>query len=454
MILPLARRLAAATLLLTGLSACGGGTEPEPAIRLAMVTQPVGAVNGSLLATQPVVALQTASGGTASGANGTVSAYLTGPGTLSGTTTVTAVDGLATFTNLRVTGAGSFTLAFSSAGLTATTSTPFTMAPLPATHLAVALQPTTSNSGSPLTVQPNVTLLDDGGSIATAATTPVTASIASGTGTLSGTLTVTPVNGIAVFTNLMVAGSGAFTLRFTAGSLTPATTNTFVVLGPPASLTFETQRVIVGVGSTYATAPVLRDASGDALSSAPNFLSRNPGVVSVDSRGVLTAVAKGQAVVRAAVPGNSAIADSMLVVVPATGGTALYTSYTGFTVRADSTVTITVYMDTRSSGARIASGQVDVRFTPGQLAYVSTTPDATVAPAVNDGSASTGIVRLSFASTAGYSGITPIAQLTFHAAAVAGATGSLQLVASELSAADYSDLLPNVVQVTQALVLR
>lgn len=454
MILTLARRVAAATLLLAGLSACGGGTEPEPASRLAMATQPIGAVNGSLLATQPVVLLQTASGGTATGATNTVSASLSGPGSLSGTTTVTAVDGVATFTNLRVTGTGNFTLVFSSSGLASATSAEFTMAPLPATHLAIALQPTTSNSGSLLTVQPGVALLDSTSAIATAATTPVTASIASGTGSLSGTLTVTPVNGIATFTNLMIAGSGAHVLRFTAGSLTPTTTTSFIVLGPPASLSFETRRVLVDAGGTYTTAPVLRDAAGDILSSAPNFVSRNTAAVTVDSRGVLTAVAKGQAVVRAAVPGNSAIADSMLVVVPAAGGTVLYTSFTGFVVNHDSTITVTLYMDTRSSGARIASGQVDVRFTPGQLTYLSSTPDPAVAPAVNDGSASTGVVRFSFASTAGFAGITPIAQLTFRATSTIGVAGSLQLVASELTATDYSDLLPNAVQVTQPIVLR
>ena len=97
---------------------------------------------------------------------------------------------------------------------------------------------------------------------------------------------------------------------------------------------------------------------------------------------------------------------------------------------------------------------MDVRFTPGQLTYLSSTPDPAVAPAVNDGSASTGVVRFSFASTAGFAGITPIAQLTFRATSTIGVAGSLQLVASELTATDYSDLLPNAVQVTQPIVLR
>jgi hypothetical protein len=411
-------------------------------------------MNGFLLGTQPAVAVQTASGGIATNAANAVTASLTGPGSLGGTTTVSAVNGVATFTNLRVSGSGSFTLTFAASGLTPATSAAFTIAPLPATHLAVVAQPTGSNSGSPLPVQPAIALLDDNGSPAIAATTPVSVSISLGTGTLTGTTTVTPVNGVATFTNLVLSGSGQHVLRFTAGGLLPATTGAFVVLGPPVALTFETRRVLVNAGGTYATAPVLRDASGDVLSSAPNFVSRDAAVVTVDSRGVLTSVAKGQAVVRASVPGNALIADSMLVIVPAVAGTALYTSLNGFTLPPDSVVTVAIYMDTRSSGKRIASGQIDVRFTPGQLAYLSITPDATVAPTVNDGSASSGVVRLSFANPAGFDGVTPIARITFRSAAQAGSTGSVQLVASELSASDFTDLLSSVVQVTQAIVLR
>ena len=53
----------------------------------------------------------------------------------------------------------------------------------------------------------------------------MTAALASGSGTLSGTTTVNAVNGVATFTDLMIAGSGAHTIAFTAASLASATSD-------------------------------------------------------------------------------------------------------------------------------------------------------------------------------------------------------------------------------------
>jgi hypothetical protein len=59
----------------------------------------------------------------------------------------------------------------------------------------------------------------------------VVASIASGTGTLSGTTTVAAVAGIATFTNLVItATAGNFTLTFTPTSLTPVTSSSLTII--------------------------------------------------------------------------------------------------------------------------------------------------------------------------------------------------------------------------------
>jgi len=74
---------------------------------LAFTTQPVGAGPGEVFTPQPVVAIQDNFGNTVTGATGAVTLSIT-PGTdtegatLSGTTTVNAVNGVATFTNLSV----------------------------------------------------------------------------------------------------------------------------------------------------------------------------------------------------------------------------------------------------------------------------------------------------------------------------------------------------------------
>src|SRR5688572_19599623 len=66
--------------------------------RLEVVTQPSGAVPGAILNVQPVVQIQDPSDKPVTTSTAQVTATLaTGVGTLSGTTTVSAVNGVATF---------------------------------------------------------------------------------------------------------------------------------------------------------------------------------------------------------------------------------------------------------------------------------------------------------------------------------------------------------------------
>ncbi len=109
------------------------------------------------------------------------------------------------------------------------------------TSLLVQLQPAGAISGSNLATQPVVSVRDAIGSIVIGSTDQVTAAIASGTGTLSGTSTVPAVNGVAKFSNLTVTGSGAHTVEFTSGVLAPDTSSGFTVVLPPTKLFLATQ---------------------------------------------------------------------------------------------------------------------------------------------------------------------------------------------------------------------
>ena len=101
---------------------------PPPATRLGFTQEPPGSLflNGSF--SVEVTAFD-AQGGTATGFTGVVSLTLQGPiaaGGLSGTTSVNAVNGIATFNNLKVTGlCTGCTLVATSPGLTGATSTSF-----------------------------------------------------------------------------------------------------------------------------------------------------------------------------------------------------------------------------------------------------------------------------------------------------------------------------------------
>jgi len=88
-----------------------------------------------------------------------------------------------------------------------------------------------------------VRIVDANGNTVTSSTVNVVVTIASGTGTLSGTTTVAAVAGVATFTNLAITGTaGAFTLTFTPTGLTPVTS---------ASITL----TVIASGGSAAPAP-------------------------------------------------------------------------------------------------------------------------------------------------------------------------------------------------------
>ena len=94
-------------------------TCPSEAPRGFVSTQPIGAASGSALGTQPVIHLRDSSSNILTGSTASVRASIaSGSGTLTGTTTVAAVAGIATFTNLVITGTpGPFTLTFTPVGV-------------------------------------------------------------------------------------------------------------------------------------------------------------------------------------------------------------------------------------------------------------------------------------------------------------------------------------------------
>jgi hypothetical protein len=91
-----------------------GGSGGGIATHIVVATQPAGAVTGVAFTTQPVVRLQDALNANVLEAGVTVTAYLSsGSGTLGGTTQVTTnASGIATFTNLSITGTGAHTVSF------------------------------------------------------------------------------------------------------------------------------------------------------------------------------------------------------------------------------------------------------------------------------------------------------------------------------------------------------
>ena len=208
-------------------------TTAGPASKAMITTEPSGAAAGTAFTTQPVVRITDSLGNTVTTSTVNVVASIasgTG-GTLSGTTTVAAVNGVATFTNLVLSGSpGSFTLTFTPTSLTTATSNSFALSVGAASEVMITTQPAGAFDGIEFSTQPIVKITDAGGNTITSSTASVVATIAFGSGTLNGTTAVAAVNGVATFTNLKITGTGNHTLTFTpAGGLTAATSNTLNV---------------------------------------------------------------------------------------------------------------------------------------------------------------------------------------------------------------------------------
>ena len=196
--------------------------------------QPSNALTQATITPAVQVLVEDSTGTVVTTATNPVTLALVGGTGLGGTLTVTPQNGVATFSNLSVSNAGSYTLSASSPTLTSATSTGFTItAPsLPtAVKLAFSVQP--SNALTQATITPAVQVLveDSSGTVVTTATNPVTLALVGGTG-LAGTLTVTPQNGVATFSNLSVSTAGSYTLSASSPTLTSATSTGFTISTP------------------------------------------------------------------------------------------------------------------------------------------------------------------------------------------------------------------------------
>lgn len=248
-----------------------------PPTALSITTQPSAeAASGVPFDRQPVLQLRDASNNPVSQAGVLVtSSIASGGGTLGGTATVaTDASGVATFTNLSITGVpGNRTLGFSAAGLTGATSSAILLGVAPGTTLAITTQPSaTSVSGVPFATQPAVQLTNAAAENVAQSGIVVTAAIASGGGSLGGTVTATTDGtGLATFTDLSISGAaGDRTLSFSATGLTGATSNVIAITAAPSKLAITTMPTSARSGVLFTIAPViqLQSADGGAVAQA------------------------------------------------------------------------------------------------------------------------------------------------------------------------------------------
>lgn len=277
---------AAASGLTSATSAAFAVTPGAPA-KLAFAVQPTATNGGSAIAPTIQVAIQDLGGNTVTTATNSVTVSLTGGGTgaiLSGTKTVAAIAGIATFTGLSIDKVGTTNqITAAATGLTSATSNAFAVVTGPAATLTFVQQPTSVFSGQ-AAGQFGVAITDLGGNTVTTATNSVTLAITPGTGTagatLGGTLTKAALTGLATFPDITIDKLGTgYTLTATSTGLTAGTSAAFAVtVGAAAKLIVTTTPASLVSGQNATFVVQVTDAAANLVTTATNSvtLALNP----------------------------------------------------------------------------------------------------------------------------------------------------------------------------------
>lgn len=249
----------------------------------AITTQPTGAASGSALATQPIIRIVDGTGNTITSSTVTVVASIaSGGGTLSGTTSVAAINGVATFTDLVITGTpGDRTLTFTPTTLAAVTSSAVTITVGAAAKVAITRASVGTQRRTAFTTQPQITVQDASGNTITTSSAVVTATVSDG-GTLVGTTTATASSGVATFSGLGVDGTigATYTITYTVSGLTVATaTVTLTATTCDGSFTCQVGDIGPGGGRIFYVAPTFftqASASGSMCTTNCKYLEAAP----------------------------------------------------------------------------------------------------------------------------------------------------------------------------------
>jgi RHS repeat-associated protein len=173
--------------------------------------------------------------------------------TFTGNLTVQAVNGIATFTGLSTTAAGTFMFSAADAALKAVKSAAFTVNPDASTaHFIFVQQPTTTLIGKALTPSLIVRLQDQFGNIFTTDHSKVTLGIVAGpaNASLGKTITASVAKGLAIFNKTIPTTAGTYTISVSDPSFPAATPLQFTQILMQATTTVVPPRVAASYASS------------------------------------------------------------------------------------------------------------------------------------------------------------------------------------------------------------
>lgn len=442
-------------------AACGSSSEPKPrATQLAISRQPPSsASSGAVLSPQPVVEIHDASGAVVPSSQAVVTAALSsGDATLTGKTSVPAVNGVATFTDLAVSGpGGSYVLQFSSPGLTSASATPITI-----TAPSITL---------------DSTALVDSSVVGSNATPRVLSIINTGNAPLTG-VTVTRIvydgNPPAPWVSATITGTTAFrlALAFITSALAEGTYHATVFLSPTGvnnaqtsvsitmivlprvDLTFgagSEKTRLMDVGATF-TPTFAAAVDGQARTIGDvRFVSRAPSVATVDASGQIRVVGPGQTWIVAQL---LYAGDSVFVNVPTSAtGPLLRANLPTWAFRLGDTITVDFTLDPRGTpvaGATVAIGY-EVENNMFTLVSVAV-PDQSPMPVAGQ-SSSRGVYKVSVASATALANPVVMLQLRL-VMRTTRQSGWLTFTALDIVSPDGTDLRPQTTSTRYPVVIR
>ncbi|MGA3066468.1 MAG: S53 family peptidase [Tepidisphaeraceae bacterium] len=243
---------------------------PTTASQLVFVQNVSNATAGVANTPAPVVAVEDQYGNVVTGNTSTISLSVkSGPGALSGTDSVAAVSGEATFTNLVLDTAGNYTLSATDAPLAGATSDPFTVnAASSVNKLVFVTGPSNATAGVAIDPSVQVDIEDQFGNIIGTDNSSVTLAVNSGLGALGGTATVSAAGGQATFGNLVLDTAGSYTLTASDGADTVAVSASFnVTAGAASKLVYVAQptNTTAGVAIAPSVAVDVEDQFGNIV---------------------------------------------------------------------------------------------------------------------------------------------------------------------------------------------
>lgn len=205
-------------------------TVNQDAEQLVFITNPGNGTAGAALSPAIQVEVQDADGNRVAASEAAVTlALATGTGVLSGTHTVNAVNGVATFSGMWLDKVGSYTLSATSSGMVAATSVSFAIAAGPPARLSFTGDPANADGNEPIAVE--VTITDDWDNVVPTATNEVTLRFDNNpTGAdLLGTRTANAAGGTATFSVRVDKPGTGYALQARAEGLSSALSSDFTV---------------------------------------------------------------------------------------------------------------------------------------------------------------------------------------------------------------------------------